>query len=139
MSDAVAGVGLKFQRESDVSSGEYDDIAEVTNVGGPEISLDMIEVTNLDSTAGYKEYIAGFLDSGEVPLDMNFTRDSYLQMKADCESRTKHAYRIVCPDTGATTFDFEAFVTRVGFAAPTADKIASSVTLKITGSIDVTS
>lgn len=139
MSDAVAGVGTVFNRENDDSSGQYTAIAEINSITGPSMSRSSIDVTSLDSTDGYREFISGFRDAGEVVLNMNFTRETYEQMRLDFEDDDSHNYQIVLPDTGETTLDFAAFVMNLPLSIPFEDKITVDVTLKITGPVDLTS
>jgi len=96
-------------------------------------------VTNLDSSGGYREFIAGFRDGGEVSLTMNFTKTGFDDMNTDFESDSSVNYQIVLPDTGNTTFDFAAYVTSLGMSVPTDDKVTASVTLKITGQVTMSS
>lgn len=135
MSDAIAGVGSQFKRESDESSGTFHAIAEINSITGPGMTRDTIDVTSLDSTGGYREFITGFRDGGEVTLEMNFTLDGYNQMKDDFEVDDTHNYQIVLPDTGATTLEFAALVTSLPLSVPTDDKITISVILKVTGEV----
>ena len=86
MSDAIAGVGAQFSRQNDDSSLVYDVIAEVNHITGPSMTRDFIDVTSLDSTGGYREFIAAFRDGGTVELTMNFTLLGYAQMKLDYEN-----------------------------------------------------
>jgi len=139
MSDAIAGVGTLFNRENDASSGVYTAIAEINSITGPSMSRSSIDVTSLDSTGGYRQFISGFRDAGEVVLSMNFTRDTYEQMRLDFADDDSHNYQIVLPDTGATTLDFAAFVMNLPLSIPFDDKITVDVTLKITGPVDLTS
>ena len=139
MSDAIAGVGTKFQRERDNSSGTYADIAEVNSIGGPNKSRGTIDVTSLDSAAGYREFIGSFRDSGEISLNMNWTIAGYEDMNDDFESADLKAYRIVLPDTAETTFDFEGFVTAINQSVSADDKVTMDVTIKISGAVLVAS
>jgi len=41
------------------------------------LEIRRIDVTSLDSSGGYREFIASFRDAGEVTLNMNFTLASY--------------------------------------------------------------
>lgn len=140
-SNAFSGVGTQFKRGSmvDSSGATYTAIAEINSISGPNITRSTIDVTSLDSTNGYREFISGFRDGGEVTLEMNFTRDGYLDMKTDMDSDDAVTYQIVLSDTGATTFEFEAYATNVGMAVPTDDKVTASVSLKIDGEITITS
>lgn len=138
-SNAFAGVGTQFQREDDTSSGVFDPIAEVLNIGGPSMTRTTIDVTNLDSEGGYMEYIGGFRDGGEVALEMNMTLDTVLLMKADFEASGVKNYRIVWSDAGGTTADFAAFVTGIDFQTEPNSQVKANATLKITGPVDISS
>lgn len=138
-SNAFSGVGTTFKRSDMQSAPTFTAIAEVNSIDGPTKTRETIDVTSLDSTGGYREFIASFRDAGEVTLEMNFTRDGYVDMNADFESDTAVDYKITLPDSGATELDFTAFVTNISQAIPLDDKVTMSVTLKITGQVDLTS
>jgi predicted secreted protein len=138
-SNAFSGVGTSFKRSDMSSAPLFTAIAEVNSIDGPNKSRETIDVTSLDSTGGYREFIASFRDAGEVTLEMNFTRDGYVDMNDDFESESAVDYQIVLPDTGSTTLDFSAFVTNLGSSIPLDDKVTASVTLKITGRVILTS
>jgi len=137
-SSAVAGVGTVIQRWN-TSTGNWDKLAEVNSISGPTMTRDFIDITSLDSTGGYREFITGFRDAGTVTLNMNFTRTSYDLMKADFENDTAQNYEIVLSDTVNTSFEFEGLVTEIPLEVPTDDKITVSVTIKLTGAVTVNS
>jgi len=138
MSDAFSGVGTTFKRWNS-STGQWDRIAEITNIGGPTMTRDTIDVTSMDSTGGYKEFIASFRDAGTVSLDMNFTRNGYETMLTDFESDDLQNYEIGLPDADNTTFEFQGLVTECPLSAKADDKVGSSVTIKISGAVAVNS
>lgn len=131
-SNAFSGVGTTFLRGSVA-------VAEVLSISGPNLSRGTIDVTNLDSTGGYKEFIAGFRDGGEVTLSMNFTMGTWNDFKDDFDLDTAVAYSIVLGNTAENTFGFNAFITSLGMAVPLDDKVSSDVTLKIDGALTITS
>jgi predicted secreted protein len=137
-SQAFSGVGTLFQRSATIN-GVYATIAEVNSITGPGMSKDTIDVTSLDSTDGYREFIAGFKNAGTVQLSMNFTNRSYLAMKADFDSDNVVYYRIVFPDTAVTVISFTGLVTELPITVPTDDKVTMDVTIQITGPTDVDS
>jgi len=139
MSNAIAGVGTKFRRWGGNANPNWVDIAEITSIDGPTKSRDTIEVTNLDSTGGYREFIGGFRDGGTVTLPMNFTRETYEIMNDDFEDDDLQNYEILLPDTEATSFEFTALVTELGLAIPADDKISADVTLKVSGQVVINS
>lgn len=139
MSDAFSGVGTSFKRGNGSSGTEtFTAIAEVNSISGPNKSRDTIDVTSLDSTGGYREFIGGFRDGGEVSLEMNFTLDTYNTMNDDFESSSSRNYQIVFGDTGATTFEFTGYVTALGSSVPMDDKVTASVTIKVSGQVTIT-
>lgn len=138
MSNAFSGVGAQFQRGDGTSAESFTAIAEVNSIGGPNMSRDVIDVTSLDSTGGYREFIAGFRDGGEVSLTMNFTLAGYSDMKDDFESDDTVNYRIVWADTGATTLEFASLVVNLNSDTVPDDKVTAEVTLKISGQVTLT-
>ncbi len=138
-SSAISGVGTVFNRSDMASSPVFTAIAEVNSIGGPSMTRETIDVTSLDSTGGYREFIAGFRDGGTVELGMNFTVAGYIAFKNDFESDVARDYQIVLPDSGNTTFDFSALVTDLPLDIPTDDKVTVAVTLKISGPVTVAS
>ena len=135
MSNAFSGVGTKFYRAVvDVHDG-YSAIAEINSISGPGMTRDTIDVTNLDSTGGYREFIASFRDAGDITLDMNFTYAGYLVLKNDFESDTLRFYKIVLPDVAQTIFKFSGLVTQIPVNIPMDDKVTATCTIKISGSV----
>jgi predicted secreted protein len=136
---AIAGVGTSFKRGNGGSPETFASVAEVNSISGPGMTRGQIDVTSLDSTGGYKEYIAGFRDGGEISLNMNFTRDGYIALMADFESDSARNYQIVLPDTGATTIDFAGLVMGIPLDIPTDGKITCTCTIKLTGAPTISS
>ena len=137
-SDAIAGKGTKFRRWS-TTLGQWVDIAEINSINGPGMSRDTIDVTSLDSTGGYREFIGGFRDGGTVTLSMNFTRAGYELMKDDFESDILQNYEILLPDTDASSFEFEGLVTELPLSIVPDDKITADITIKVSGEVTLNS
>jgi predicted secreted protein len=135
-SNAVSGVGTEFRRWS---GSAWVQLAEINSITGPTMTRDFIDVTSLDSTSGYREFITGFRDAGTISLAMNFTRDTYDAFKADFEDPESNFYEIVLPDVENTTLEFEGLVTEVPITIPTDDKITADVTIKISGPVTINS
>lgn len=137
MSNAFSGVGTKFYRATVDVHDAYKAIAEITSISGPGMSRETIDVTNLDSTGGYREFIASFRDAGEVTLNMNFTHTGYVLLKGDFESNDLRYYKIVFPNTTQTIFSFSGLVTQIPVDIPLDDKVTATCTIKISGSVTV--
>lgn len=128
MSSAVNSVGTTFKKW--VSSA-WTTLAEVKSIAGPDLSRDTIDVTTLNSTSGYREFIGGFRNGGTVSVGMNFTRAGYDLMKADFESDTIQNYEIVLPDSDATAIEFEGLVTELPLNVNVGDVISMDVKIKV--------
>lgn len=135
-SNAISGVGTVFQRWD---GSAWAKLAEINSISGPSMTRDFIDVTSLDSTGGFREFITGFRDGGTVSLTMNFTRTSYDKMLLDFEDDDPHYYEIVLPDDVNTSFEFCGFVTELPLEIPTDDKITANVTIKVSGKVTVNS
>lgn len=140
MSDAISGIGTKFSRWDTVgTSGDWVPLAEVNSITGPGMSRETIDVTSLDSIAGYREIIGGLRDGGTVTFSMNFTRANYDLMKTDFESDVLQNYQIMLPDDVDTAFEFEGLVMELPLSITVDDKITIDVTIQISGQPDISS
>ena len=129
-SNAISGVGTLFRRWSGTA---WVNIAEITQISGPGKTRETIDVTSLDSTGGYREFIAGFRDAGNIQLTINFSRSTYELMNDDFESDEVQNYEIVLPDGETTSLEFEGLVTELPLEIVGDDKITNTVTIKVTG------
>jgi predicted secreted protein len=138
MSNAISGLGTVFLRWNS-SLSDWETWAEINSISGPSMTRDFIDVTSLDSTGGYREFIAGFRDGGTVVLNMNFTRDTYDDALADFEDDDAQNYEIVLPDNDSTSFEFSGLVTELPLEITPDDKVTTNVTIKVNGQVNVNS
>lgn len=130
MSNAFSGVGAKFRR---YSGGSWSAIAEVKSISGPTMSREMIDVTNLDSTGGYREFVPSFRDGGTVTLSMNFTYAGYNSLKTDFQSDSLVDYEILLSD--GTSIEFSGYVQDLPINVTFDDAVMTDVTIKVTGEV----
>ncbi|KKL64286.1 hypothetical protein LCGC14_2166540 [marine sediment metagenome] len=129
-SQATAGVGTTFRRWDGTN---WVEIAEIKQITGPGKTRTTIDVTSLDSTGGYNEFIGGFRDGGTVVLAMIFRRDTYEIMDGDFESNVLRNYEIYLPDDEFTSIEFEGLVTELPLEIAPDDAITTNVTIKVSG------
>ena len=117
----------------------FSTISEVRNITGPARQQSLIEVTNMDSPNSYREYIASFLDAGNITCEVNYTNTTSQQgLISDLENRTKRNFQLVfVTAAGNVTYSFAAFVNKVDHSFQMAAAIVANVDLKITGPITV--
>lgn len=137
-SGAVAAVGTVLKRGDGASSEAFVALGEIIGIDGPTMDREQIDVTNLTSTGGYREFIAGFRDGGTVTLTMNFVYGAYDTLFGDYEDNDSHNYQIVLSDATESTLSFAAWCTACPISVQTGQQITASVTLKVTGAVTLT-
>lgn len=135
---AISGKGTLLKMGDGAGTEVFTTIAEVKSIGGPSFASDTIDVTSHDSPGAYREFIASLIDPGELSFDINFvptdaTHNVSTGLLRDFQNRIRRNYKIVFPDTSATTWNLQGIVTAVQINAPTDDVLSASITIKITG------
>lgn len=135
--EGVTGVGTVFRRWN-TSTSAWETIAGITNIGGPSASRETHDTTALDTSGGYRTFITGFRDAGEITLSMIFNRTEFDIMLSDFQSDDAQNYEIVLPDDESTSIEFEGLVTGIPLTIPESP-VTLEVTIKISGAITVNS
>lgn len=138
MSSALAAKGTLLKIGDGGGTESFTTIAEVTKIGGPKLGAEVLDVTSHSSTSGWREFIAGLLDGGEVTFTINYvptnaTHNYAAGLLKDFTNRTLRNFKVVWPDSGSTTWAFAAIVKSFEPDAPVDGKLESQVTLKISG------
>ncbi len=135
MSTAAAiGHGTSFGRGDGASPEVFTNIGEITGVSGPGLSRDTIDVTDVDSTDRWREFIGGLKDAGEVSLEINWDPNASPDVSnflTDINANAARNYKLTFPDTTAWTFS--ALMTGLEVEDPHDDKMTASVTYKLVG------
>lgn len=133
----INAFGTKLYRGTSIASGTA--IAQVTNISGPGLSADTIDVTSHDSTGGYREFLQSLKDGGEISLDLNFDPTGATHKNAsggflnDFQTGTAVNYTLAFSDAATTVWKFSGIPTGFEVEAPIDDKLAATATIKITG------
>lgn len=108
-------------------------VAGLTSIGGLELSADTIDVTTLDSDGGYREYIAGFKDAGEVSMEGYLELDEGQQALYDLfESGETEDFTILFPNNMGS-WQFKGVVTGFSTSADLEDPLSFSATIQVSG------
>lgn len=111
-------------------------VASLTSIDGVSVSADTIESTTLDTVGGYRTFVNGLKDAGEVSVSGYFTYSAHNTLLADFEAGTSNSYTIEFPDratTKGTTWSFSGIVTAFGTSADLEDMVSFEATIKLTG------
>jgi len=136
-SNAIPAFGTKLKRGDGGAPETFTDVAEVTDLSGPELSAEEADVTNHPSGSAtpWRDILPTLLDAGEVSLSLNFLpgTSGHKALLSDFVNRAKRNWQLVFPDSGQTTWSFSAYVMSIAPAAAVDDALAADVTLRVTG------
>lgn len=110
-------------------------VGNLTSIGGIDASAETIDVTALDSTGGYRKFLAGFKDAGEVGISGWFVPGDVGQkaIYAAFKSGATSAFKIVFPASLGASWEFTGVVTGFSTSAELEDAITFEGTIKVSG------
>lgn len=131
----IIAYGGKVERS--LNGTTWTSIPEVKGIAVPEVTQEYVEVTSLDSPNGYKEYIKGLKDAGEITLLCGYTSDGYDQMVQDQAANQAIYYRVTMAlapgQTVADEFEYLGYPTPTLKANGIGEAVDMELKLRITG------
>ncbi len=115
----------------------YTDVADVTEIGVLDISAETIESTVHGSAGGWRTFIGGLKDAGELKMSINYDPAVHGTILSNI-AKDGVAHEITLTDAGAATVTFDGIITGLSVGAPMDDKLSGEVTIKISGAVTVT-
>lgn len=111
------------------------EVGALSSVSGIDASADEVEVTDMGNTDGYREYLPGFKDGGEVSLSgyMDGEDAGQARLYELMESGDVVDCKIQFPAKIGKTWSFKAGVTKFTTSADVDDAITFEATLKVSG------
>lgn len=111
-------------------------IFEITDINGPNLSVDKIDTTNHSSPGGFRQKVAGLIDAGDISFSVNFvptatTHNASTGLLYWLKNKTVKNWQLVFPDTTAWTLP--AFLTKFQPKEPVDGKLSADVALTISG------
>ncbi len=144
-SDARTGFGAYLEKQKNNSPSDYVTILGVKSMQGPSISRDTHDVTAMTSPGGWREFIGGLKDGGEVSFDANWLPRDPTQSQEDdgfmaefdkdsCESRGGWRIRVpACPGEDEVLLTVFGIVTGQNITIPMDDVMSFTGTIKVSG------
>ena len=110
-------------------------VGGVTSIDGVSISADEIEVTDIGNTTGYREYLQGFKDGGEVSLSgfLDGSDTGQNELYSLLESGSSTTVLIIFPSAIGKTWTMTAFVKEFSTGVDVDNAITFDVTLRVSG------
>lgn len=110
-------------------------IGSVSSITGVEVSAETTDVTAMDNETGYREYLGGFKDGGEVPVEGYLDGEDAGQnaMYEALEDQEVHAFAINFPEAIGKSWTFDGIVTKFSTSAAVQDAVKFSASIKVSG------
>ena len=122
MTQAIIAYGATVERSQDGTT--YTEIPEVKGVAVPQVQQEYVEATHLQSPNGFREYVKGLKDAGELSVPANYTTAGYQQQLDDQDFNGTIKYRVTLPLAPGQTSGES--VTVPGASAPASRSSASA-------------
>jgi len=134
-SKQIISYGATVKRSTDGVT--YTAIPEVKGVAIPQVEQEYPEVTNMDSPNGYREFIKGLKDAGEIEVPAGYTHAGFTQQLADSQAADAIYYEVTlrpAPDqTAGDEFLFRGFPTPRLTPGDIGDPIDMTIVIRTTG------
>jgi len=136
-SSAFWAYGSTLQIGDGATPEVFTSIAEITELTPPSMERDDIDVSSNSSSDGYREFIPGMRDGGEVEMTANWlptnaTQDAVTGVLSTFNDNLLHNYKIVLPNSLAT-IAFSGFVTAFEMELPLEEQGKLTCTIKVSG------
>lgn len=135
---ATRGLGTVLKMGKDTAAKK---VAGLTEIGGIELSAETIDVTTLDSDGGYKEFIGGFKDGGEVSLSGYFdpaVGQGQKELYDVFESGDVQDFTIEFPAKLKAKWVFKGIVTGFKTSTSLEDPVSFEGSIKVSGKPSLT-
>jgi hypothetical protein len=130
-------MSLAFRGEGSVFTIGGNAIAELTKIERSGAKADLQDVTNMQSTGSYREYLPTLLDAGDISIEGNFlgnqeTTQQTLQTLFDAQTLSTGC--TIAAPSGKGTLTFSCYISEPPNFSYTVEKQATfTAKLKITG------
>lgn len=135
----VSGFGTLLKAGNGATVETFTTIAEIKNIKGPAITLEMLDATHMESPNGFREWLPSFKDSGEVTFTCNFlaSTSGHKAMTTDLYARTKRNFQLVFPNTAATRWSFSGYYVNFAASAGISEILTADVTIRVTAGVTI--
>ena len=129
-SNAISSLGALLKISDGASAPSFTAVPELRGINGPSMSSEDIDVSHLGSS-GYRDYIAGFKEAGEISGEVNWTQAGYATLLVLFNSGALRDMTLTFAD--GTIYEFVGRVKGLPITAQTGDAVRFTLNIKITG------
>lgn len=140
MGTVWAGIGTILSMAPISSPTNFAAIAQVGDITGPTMTAGTYDSTSHDTTGGYKTFITGLKDAGEVGFKLFFDpaaathKDATGGLVDAYKNNLVNYWKIAMGNVSpAANWTFRGVITKIDFAYPVDGPQTAQVTIKISG------
>lgn len=135
----IKSVGTTLKVASGTGSSSSATVGKLKSIGAINPTADEIDVTTLDSSGGYKDYLQGFKDGGEVSCEgfLAYGDAGQAQVVTLFDSGDKKTWTVEYPD--GTKASFSAYVKGYTIGDAAVDGAVNfALNLRVCGAVTIT-
>jgi len=136
MSDGQTGYGASLAASDGTATTTF---GNIISISGPNQERDSVDISTMDSTSKWREFLPGMLNSGELTAELNYdstaagtANDLSVALTSGTQTWTI-SFGESATASNCSSFACVGFMTGLGYAIPFDDKVTQSVSLKFTG------
>lgn len=131
MSNAIGAINTLLKADGTL-------IAEVRSINGLSLSVKKVDVTSHSSSEPWSEAQATLLDAGDLSFEINYipsnpTHNNTSGLLSFLTSRATKAWTLTFPDSGASSWGFDGFISKFEMQAPVDNVLTAKITITATG------
>ncbi len=132
---AKTAQGTLLKRGDGASTEAFTTIPGIHRITGPDIRHDLIDVTDHESTGGFREFLPGLKDGDNVVAEMFWVPSNavHKNLRVDSYADIKRNFELIFPDTSENTVDLAGYIVGFPAAAAVGDPMRNTLTIKVTG------
>lgn len=142
MATSTKGYGTQLLRTTSTATAatQYVAYSDLLSVTPPSLERADVDDSDLDSASQAREYVAGWIEPGEVPFSGRFTKTQYNAILTDFAAGTNLYWRVDFPlidsEAAKSMINFRGHVKAVGFDEANVDDdnlVTCQFAIKVTG------
>lgn len=130
-SDGISGYGTTLSGATNSAVGQ------LRSISFPSLTVDDIDISNMDSEDAFKEFIPGMIDGGTVEFEAVYEEVATTTLFATAKARTAEVWTITFVDSAI--FTFTGYINSLGGSAPYDGEVVMNGAIKITGEPGISS
>lgn len=136
--EAISSFGTLLKMGDGATPENFTTVAEVRDITAGGITVQMEDVTNMDSPDAWVEKIATVLSYDDITFGINYkptgaTHNAATGLVYAAANRLRKNFQLVFPDAGSTTWTLPAYVAGFKPRAPVKGALSADVTVSVCG------